>query len=34
VAEFVESEDILNILKDFGIDYGQGNYLGKPANLD
>lgn len=34
VAEFVENEAILNILKDFGIDYGQGNYLGKPTATD
>jgi diguanylate cyclase (GGDEF)-like protein/PAS domain S-box-containing protein len=34
VAEFVENEDILKVIKDFGIDYGQGNYLGKPAALD
>jgi len=30
VAEFVENEAILNILKDFGLDYGQGEYLGMP----
>jgi diguanylate cyclase (GGDEF)-like protein/PAS domain S-box-containing protein len=31
VAEFVENEVILAILNDFGVDYGQGNFLGKPA---
>jgi len=34
VAEFVENEAILNVINDFGIDYGQGNYLGLPAVLD
>jgi len=30
VAEFVENENILNILTEMGIDYGQGYHLGKP----
>lgn len=34
VAEFVESEDILNILKEFGIDYVQGYHIGKPKAMD
>ncbi len=34
VAEFVENEAILAILKDFGIEYAQGYYVGKPAPLD
>jgi EAL domain-containing protein (putative c-di-GMP-specific phosphodiesterase class I) len=34
VAEFVENEAILNVIKDFGIDFGQGNHLAKPAVLD
>jgi EAL domain-containing protein (putative c-di-GMP-specific phosphodiesterase class I) len=34
VAEFVENEAILKVIKEFGIDYGQGNYLGRPAVLD
>ena len=34
VAECVENEAILNLIKDFGIDYGQGNHLDKPAALD
>lgn len=33
VAEFVESEDILTILKEFGIDYAQGYYIGKPEAI-
>lgn len=31
VAEFVENEDILNILKEFKIDYAQGYHIGKPV---
>lgn len=31
VAEFVENEDVLNLLHDINIDFGQGYYLGKPA---
>ena len=31
VAEFVENEDILKIVKDIGIDYGQGYFLGYPS---
>ena len=34
VAEFVESEDILTILKEFGIDYAQGYYIGKPKAME
>jgi diguanylate cyclase (GGDEF)-like protein len=31
IAEYVESEKILEILRGIGIDYVQGNYIGKPA---
>ncbi len=31
VAEFVSSEEILNKVKEIGVDYGQGFYLGKPS---
>lgn len=31
VAEFVEGEDILNYLRELGVDYGQGFYFGKPS---
>jgi diguanylate cyclase (GGDEF)-like protein len=31
LAEFVESEDIIQILKELGIDYGQGFHIGYPA---
>ena len=32
IAEYVESQDILNILEEIGIDYAQGYYIGKPKN--
>jgi diguanylate cyclase (GGDEF)-like protein/PAS domain S-box-containing protein len=31
IAEFVENEAILHILKEIGIDYAQGYYLGRPT---
>ncbi|TAN49521.1 MAG: EAL domain-containing protein [Methylococcaceae bacterium] len=31
VAEFVEDQATLNLLRDYGVDYGQGYYIGKPA---
>ncbi len=34
VAEFVESEAVLDILKEFGIDYAQGYHIGKPGAID
>jgi EAL domain-containing protein (putative c-di-GMP-specific phosphodiesterase class I) len=34
VAEFVENEDTLTILKEFGIDYAQGYYIGKPKAME
>lgn len=33
VAEFVENEEIFNVLKELGIDYSQGYYFGKPDIL-
>jgi diguanylate cyclase (GGDEF)-like protein/PAS domain S-box-containing protein len=33
VAEYVENEEILSILKEIGVDYFQGYHLGKPAEL-
>ena len=30
IAEFVENEPTLAILRDLGVDYAQGHYLGKP----
>jgi diguanylate cyclase (GGDEF)-like protein/PAS domain S-box-containing protein len=34
VAEFVENQAILEVLRDFGIEYAQGYHIGKPAPLD
>jgi EAL domain-containing protein (putative c-di-GMP-specific phosphodiesterase class I)/GGDEF domain-containing protein len=31
VAEFVETESILKIVKDFGIDYSQGTFIDSPS---
>jgi len=31
VAEFVEDERALNMLRSFGVDYAQGYFIGKPA---
>ncbi len=33
VAEYVENEQIFEIIKDLGIDYSQGYYFGKPQTL-
>lgn len=33
VAEFVHSKEILDIVKEIGIDYSQGFYLGKPRAI-
>jgi EAL domain-containing protein (putative c-di-GMP-specific phosphodiesterase class I) len=30
IAEFVENEDSLKLLAEFGVDYAQGYYLGRP----
>ncbi len=34
VAEFVENENIYNILNELGVDYSQGYFFGKPAPLN
>lgn len=34
IAEFIENEDTILILKDIGIDYGQGFFLDKPVPLE
>lgn len=34
VGEFVESEEILSVLREIGVDYAQGFALGKPCPLD
>ncbi|NWF67219.1 MAG: EAL domain-containing protein, partial [Campylobacterales bacterium] len=33
VAEFVSSKDIYEIVKDYGVDYVQGYYIGEPKPL-
>lgn len=33
IAEFVESESIYRLVKDYGIDYSQGLYIGHPSLL-
>ncbi|QDF28024.1 EAL domain-containing response regulator [Halarcobacter anaerophilus] len=33
IAEFVENENIYNILTELGVDYSQGFYFGKPEKL-
>jgi len=34
IAEFVENENIYNILKDLGVDYSQGHYFAKAGRLE
>ena len=34
IAEFVASREILDTIKEVGVDYAQGYYLGKPAPID
>ncbi|UOA09071.1 EAL domain-containing protein [Methylobacter sp. S3L5C] len=34
IAEFVENEQIFNLLKDLGVDYAQGYGISKPVPLD
>ena len=34
IAEFVENEQIFNLLKGLGVDYAQGYGIGKPVCLD
>ncbi|MBM5571231.1 MULTISPECIES: EAL domain-containing protein [Deefgea] len=33
IAEFVESEDILQVLQEIGVDFAQGYHFGKPSPL-
>ena len=33
IAEFVEDEQVMNLLKDMGIDYAQGYHFGNPEPL-
>jgi EAL domain-containing protein (putative c-di-GMP-specific phosphodiesterase class I) len=34
IAEFVENEQIFNLLNELGVDYAQGYGIGKPVPLD
>lgn len=34
IAEFVENDEILEILKEIGVDYAQGYGIGKPERVD
>lgn len=34
IAEFVENENIFNVLTEIGIDYSQGYYFGKPQSKE
>ena len=34
IAEFVSSEEILQVIKEIGVDYGQGFHLGKPLPIE
>ena len=34
VAEFVESQAIVDVLVDIGVDYAQGYYIGRPRTLE
>jgi EAL domain-containing protein (putative c-di-GMP-specific phosphodiesterase class I) len=34
VAEFVESAEVMNRLRELGVDFAQGYHLHKPASLD
>ncbi len=34
VAEFVSTEEIYNTVKELGVDWGQGYWLGKPVSLE
>ena len=34
IAEYVENEDIIEKLKEIGVDYAQGYHLGKPMPID
>lgn len=31
IAEFVENEEVIRILREYGVDYAQGYFIGKPA---
>ncbi|MBI5307175.1 MAG: EAL domain-containing protein [Planctomycetes bacterium] len=31
IAEFVENEEVIRILREYGVDYAQGYFIGKPS---
>ena len=33
IAEFVQNKKTLNLLKEYGVDFAQGHYLGKPLDI-
>ena len=33
IAEYIEDEESLNVLKEMSVDYAQGYYLGKPKSV-
>ena len=33
IAEFVQNNKTLNLLRDYGVDFAQGHYLGKPLDI-
>jgi len=32
IAEFVENQESLVLLKEYGVDFAQGHYLGRPGS--
>ena len=34
IAEFVENEEILDKLREFGVDFAQGYHIGKPGPVE
>lgn len=34
IAEFVATQEIFDVVKEVGVDYAQGYYLGKPLSID
>ncbi|MBI2472245.1 MAG: EAL domain-containing protein [Planctomycetes bacterium] len=33
IAEFVENEEIMRLLREYGVDYAQGYHIGKPRHV-
>ena len=33
VAEFVQNKKSLDLLREYGVDFAQGHYLGKPLDM-